>query len=99
MATDQVPVFQEYMNPILAALRSLGGSASIEELDARVRQEMELSDEILAIPHKPEHPDRSEASYRMAWSRTYLKFAGLITNPSRAKWALTEQGTVTAHWS
>src|SRR5690242_12944148 len=28
--TEQVPVYQQYMNPILAALRGLGGSASIE---------------------------------------------------------------------
>src|SRR4051812_30950415 len=96
MSADQVPVFQEYMNPILAALRALGGSSSIEALDAKVCEEMGLSPEVLSVRHKADQPG-TEVSYRAAWARTCLKFAGLLTNPSRGTWALTEQGVVTAH--
>jgi 5-methylcytosine-specific restriction protein B len=97
VTVEQVPTFQNYMNPILAGLRALGGSAEIERLDARVCEDMNLPTTVTAVPHKPERPERSEVSYRMAWARTYLKYAGLLTNPSRGVWALTEQGAITAH--
>lgn len=93
--TEQVPVYQQYMNPILAALRGLGGSASIEALDSAVIENMTLPADVVSIPHTPDKPERSEVSYRMAWARTYLEYAGLITNPRRGVWALTEQGTMT----
>jgi 5-methylcytosine-specific restriction enzyme B len=93
--TEQVPVYQRYMNPILAALRGLGGSASIEALDSAVIENMTLPHDVVSIPHTPDKPDRSEVSYRMAWARTYLKYAGLVMNPKRGVWALTEQGATT----
>jgi restriction system protein len=34
---DQLPKFYELMNPLLQALRDLGGSGSIEELAAKVK--------------------------------------------------------------
>lgn len=97
MSPDAIPTYQAYMNPILAALRSLGGSATIEVLDARVVRDMALPEAVLQVPHKPDRPERSEVSYRMAWARTYLRFAGLIANPAKGTWALTEQGALTAH--
>lgn len=53
---------------------------------------MALAAEVVAIPHDPEVPDRSEVGYRMAWARTYLKKGGLLVNPKQGTWALTEQG-------
>jgi restriction system protein len=53
---------------------------------------MELSDEVLAVPHDPEHGGRSEVAYRIAWARTYLKAAGLVTNSERGVWSLTPEG-------
>jgi restriction system protein len=35
---DQLPKFYELMNPLLQALRDLGGSGSIEELAAEVTE-------------------------------------------------------------
>jgi hypothetical protein len=32
-------------------------------------------------------------SYRIAWSRTYLKKAGLLDNPSRGQWGVSEKGS------
>lgn len=88
-----VPVYQTYMNPILKALRDLGGTGPIADVDERVLRAMQLSPEIAAIPHDAEVPDgQSEVEYRMAWARTYLKAAGLITNPSRGVWQLTAKG-------
>ncbi len=87
-----VPEYRTYFNPILAALKALGGSASIDELNAKVAADLRLGDEVLAVPHDPEHGGRSEFAYRMAWARTYLKTAGLVTNSERSVWSLTPEG-------
>lgn len=92
-----VPSHTACFNPILKALRTLGGSASIEELNSRVAADMGLSDDVLAIPHDEEHGGQSEFAYRTAWARTYLKVAGLITNSERAVWSLTPEGMKVGH--
>lgn len=89
---QSVPVYQRYMNPILESLRALGGEAAIDDLSHHVVQTMAISDAVLAIPHNEEAGGQSEVFYRMGWSRTYLKKAGLLDNPRRAVWALTEKG-------
>lgn len=38
---------------------------------------------------------QTELEYRLAWARTYLKHYGLIDNPKRGMWTLTEQGQKT----
>jgi restriction system protein len=88
-----VPEYRTYFNPILKALKALGGSATIDELNARVAADMKLGDDALAVPHDPEHGGRSEFVYCMAWARTYLKYAGYITNSERGVWSLTPEGT------
>ena len=87
-----VPVYQEYMNPLLEALRSQGRALPIEEVDRLVIAAMNLSADIVAIPHDPEKPDRSEVSYRMAWARTFLKKSDLLENHPRGHWAISAKG-------
>ena len=38
-------------NPLLAAIKHLGGSASISELDEEVTKNLDLTDEEIAQPH------------------------------------------------
>ena len=90
MAT--VPVYQEYMNPLLAVLRREAVPQTIEELDRLVITEMKLAEDVTSVPHDPEKPDRSEVSYRIAWARTYLKKAGLLLNPKRGRWSISDEG-------
>lgn len=85
-----VPKHQEFMNPIIQALKVLGGSASINELYDRVVDDMKLSDDVLEIMHKGSSTT-TEVAYRMAWARTYLKIYGAITNSQRAIWSLTSE--------
>jgi 5-methylcytosine-specific restriction enzyme B len=93
MSSPTVPVFQEYINPILAALRGAGGSATIPELEALVINEMKLAPEVLSVPHDPAKEEgKSEVAYRIAWARSYLKKAGLLENPQRGVWSLTHTG-------
>lgn len=86
-----VPTYDDLMNPVLQALRTLGGSGSNDEIFEKVSELLELSEEVLAIPHKPERDSRSEVEYRLAWARTYLKKCGIIDNSSRGVWAITLQ--------
>jgi len=88
----EVPTFDQTMLPMIAALRRLGGSATIPELYEAVVDEMKLTDEQLSVLHDPERGDQTEAGYRMAWARTYLKKAGFLSNSERGVWALTPQG-------
>jgi len=89
---NAVPVYQAYMNPILGVLRSAGRPLLNEELDERVSEVLGLGPEVVAIPHDPAKPERSEVSYRLAWALTYLKKAGLLIDLRPGLWALTDEG-------
>jgi restriction system protein len=84
-----VPHFHELFNPLLAALRALGGSGSIPELESMVAEIMKLSETDISMIHRG---NRTKFSYKLAWARTYLKRYGLLENSSRGVWALTEKG-------
>lgn len=84
-----VPTHDRLLIPTLNALKDLGGSGSIEEINERVYQIACISEEVLNIPHKEEGMG-SEVDYRLRWSRTYLKKYGLIENSSRGIWALVD---------
>src|SRR5437763_1672496 len=76
------------MNPLLKALKDLGGSGSIDEMHEEVSKNMGLSDEVLAILHNPEKSNQTELKYRLAWARTYLKHFGVLEKSSRGVWAI-----------
>ncbi len=80
------------MNPTLQALRSLGGSGTIEEIYTKVTELVGLTNEQLEVLHDPEQGGQTEIEYRLAWSRTYLKKYGILENSSRGVWALTATG-------
>ncbi len=86
-----VPTHIELLRPTLEALQSLGGSANIIELRDQVIEDLRLPQEVTEQPH-PGKSNRTELEYRLAWSRTYLKIYGAITNSSRAVWSLTPKG-------
>lgn len=73
--------------PTLQALQNLGGSGTIEEIYEQVSQLLNLSDEVLAVPHG--NSTVTEVEYRLGWSRTYLKKYGLLQNSSRGVWSLS----------
>lgn len=84
----QVPTFDQLMLPLFKAIRQLGGSASISEIEEKIGELLQLSDEILEHPHNPEKSNQTEFQYRLAWARTYLKQYGLIDNSSRGVWVI-----------
>ncbi|MEQ1824187.1 MAG: restriction endonuclease [Fimbriimonadaceae bacterium] len=91
----KVPTFDQLMNPLITALRDLGGSGSIDEIYERVIQNLRLPEEIVSVLHDPEASNQTEVYYRLAWARTYLKKYGLLTNSSRGVWSLTKPDLIT----
>jgi len=86
---SDLPSFDELIIPTVKALKKLGGSGSVEEINNSVYEIAKISDDILQIPHG-EEGTMSEVDYRLAWSKTYLKKYGLLENSSRGIWALTK---------
>jgi restriction system protein len=84
-----VPTYDGLFNPLLRAMRELGGSASVSEQEDKVVELLGLSDEEAAEIHRG---NRTKLSYRLAWARNYLKRAGLLDNSARGVWALTAKG-------
>lgn len=90
MRFGQFPATTSCCWPTLRAVRELGHSAKLDEIDERVVEQESFSDEQLAVLHN-EGP-RSELEYRLAWARTYLKGMGALANTSRGVWETTPLG-------
>ncbi|MBW1888577.1 MAG: restriction endonuclease [Deltaproteobacteria bacterium] len=88
---SKVPQYHELMNPLLQALHELGGSGSIEEIDQKVAEIINLPEEILNIPHNPEKSSQTKVEYRLAWARTYLKKYGILENSERGVWSIVPE--------
>ncbi len=86
---QNLPSYDELIIPTVRALIALGGSGSIEEINAKVYEIARLPETLLQIPHS-EEGSVSEIDYRLAWSRSYLKKFGLFENSSRGVWALSK---------
>lgn len=93
MAKTNLPTYSAFYNPLIQALKSLGGSCTVDEMANKVAEIMGLTDEQLEILHNPDKGGMTEVEYRLGWSRTWLKRYGLIENSSRGVWALTPQGS------
>lgn len=93
MKKRNVPTYDRLMNPLIQALKDLGGSGTIEEIATKVAEITSLTDEQLELLHNPEKGSQTEVEYRLAWARTYLKKYGVLENSSRGVWALTAKGT------
>src|SRR4051794_3337759 len=87
-----VPTFDKLFNPLLEAMRQLGGAASVAEQEDKVAEVLKLSDADASEIHRG---NRTKLSYRLAWARNYLKRGGLLENSARGVWALTARGKAT----
>lgn len=84
--------FDDLMNPVLQALKQLGGSGTNEEINNKVAEIARIPAEQLEVLHNPEKGGMTEIEYRLMWTRTYLKKYGLLDNSSRGVWSLTAEG-------
>lgn len=81
--------FAQYINPLLAVLRALGGSARAAEARAAVADLLKVEDSVL---EERLSSGQSRFDNQVGWARYYLVRAGYIDATRRGVWALTEKG-------
>ena len=86
-----MPTYDQMMQPTMDALRALDGQASGSQIAEHVIAGLQLPAEIVSEPHSSDSK-HTEIEYRLMWTRTYLKRFGLIDNPKRGVWVLSEKG-------
>jgi restriction system protein len=86
--------YDDLMNPVIQAIKTLGGSGTNEEINNKVSEIGNIPSEQLEILHNPEKGGMTEIEYRLMWTRTYLKIYGIIENSTRGVWSLTEKGSM-----
>lgn len=91
--TQKGPQFVRYFQPVINALISLGGSGRPEEVEEKIAEQLELSDELLS---EQISSGQSRFSNKVNWARFYLVRAGLIDSSVRGVWNLTETGRQTS---
>ena len=88
MKSNIVPGYAPLIEATFAALKELGGSGKNNEINAKAVEILNLSEEILAVPHL-NSGSISEVDYRLAWARTLLKNRGALENSARSVWSIT----------
>ncbi|HLG91951.1 MAG TPA: restriction endonuclease [Acidimicrobiales bacterium] len=90
MPRPEIPQYHQLMWLALAALRELGGSATVGEMYEQMVRDQGFSEEQQAVLTKDGRT--SEINYRLHWARTHLKGIGAIDNSQRGVWSLTDKG-------
>lgn len=95
---ETLPDLPGMMLVTVEALKDLGGSATIQELDEKVI-ELEGVTEAEQAFTMPRDENRTRVNYYLAWARTYLKRGDALNNSKRGVWALTETGSAISELS
>jgi|GEM_PF-235368 len=88
----EVPKYYDLFQLVIDILRDNEGKAKIDEIEDEVVNKLELLEDVRSQIHNKKEGFRTELGYQLAWTRNYLKRAGLIYNPYRSVWALTDVG-------
>lgn len=83
-----IPNYAQLIEYTFKAIKELGGSGKNTEINDKIAQLMNLSEEVLNIPHL-NSSSMSEVHYRCAWARTLLKNYGALANSARSVWTIT----------
>ena len=86
-----LPTRVELMEPIIEAIKQLGGSANTDEIYEKSVEDLKLSDSILEVTNGK--TGQSQLKYNLAWVRTILKNQGVITNVGKGIWVLGKSST------
>ena len=92
MIDVRIPRIKDFYNPVLQALHNLGGSGTRKEILDEVITNSGLTVEQLESMRYAEEDRQSTIQYRIGHAQTHLKRFGLLENPSRGVWALTDEG-------
>lgn len=83
------PKFIQFFDPVLDALRALGGSGSPKAVGDWIKANDRVPEGELERLTKGGH---SSLGNRIGWARFYLTKAGLLESRTRGVWTLTEDG-------
>lgn len=90
------PKFVQLFEPVLSALRKLGGSARPAEVVEQVAEDLNISEVELSETVASGTPKFANL---VAWARFYLAKSGYIDSSRRGVWTLTERGQSLAQLS
>lgn len=82
--------FLKWFNPLIIALRDLGGTATPKEAREKIIKNENLSDEVISQTRGKTNINKFENE--VAFARNYLVYGGYIDNEIRGIWKLTEAG-------
>jgi len=88
--SNAVPPYHAMLWPTLVALKELGDSGSIQEINDKASEIAAFTDAQLSVLHGD--GPQTEVRYRMAWARTYLKAVGALENSGLGVWSTTDYG-------
>lgn len=78
----------DLFEPVFSAIKSLGGSATNDEIVNEIIKMLNLSPKIVDEPHTGDR-GQTELEYQINWAKTYLKYYGAIENSGRRVWSIT----------
>lgn len=87
---QQIPPRTAMQQWTLLAIQDLGGSGHNREIEERVKVLLRLPES--TIDELRSDGRQTVVDHRIAWARTQLKFEGLLDNPQRSIWTLTDAG-------
>ncbi len=84
---------KDLLNPVLQAIRALGGSGNNDAICNYIIQYGGFSAEDIAEKHQSVKQTSYDSAleYSAAWARTALKKSGYLENPQRGVWSLTDK--------
>lgn len=85
-----IPSAHSMVWDVVQALRELGGSGTIAEINEKVAELKQFTEEQQQVPAP--RGNRSAVEYRLAWARTYAKNLALLENTDSGVWSLTRDG-------
>lgn len=88
-----IPTYNKLFNPVIEAIKNLGGSAKNDEILSEISKILKLTDEEASELYNG--GNRSVLDYRVAWAKSYLKVYGILSNSTRGVWSLTTKGLKT----
>lgn len=81
--------FAKFMQPVIDALRALGGSGRPKEVKQWIQDHLDIPDELLDTETKS---GETKFSNQVDWARFYLARTSYLDSSKRGVWALTEKG-------
>jgi restriction system protein len=81
--------FADYINPVIDAINTLGGSARPQEVYKYIAKTLNLPDQIV---NEEKQSGGSKFENQVAWARFYLAKADIIDSSRHGVWSLTDKG-------